>query len=183
MAVVERCELCALPLAPEHPHLFERAHRTLVCACDSCATLFGLTEAGEYRRIRPFVLRLPAPALDDASWSALGVPVGLAFLTPLSSGAVIAAYPGPGGATAATVDRAVWDELLSRLPALRALEPDVEAWLVNRLAPEAKSYRVSIDHCYRLAGVVRSRWRGVGGGGAVAGAIVEFFERLEELAA
>lgn len=182
MLPVERCELCALPLADAHPHLWSRERRSIVCACDACATLFGLTDAGDYRRIRPLVRRLPV-ALDDAAWKALGVPVGLAFLTLLPDGAVVAAYPGPAGAAVATVDPAAWAALVTAAPALASLEPEIEAWLVNRLGPEPRTYRVSIDHCFRLAGVVRTRWRGVGGGPEVASTITDFFQRLDEQAA
>jgi hypothetical protein len=178
----ERCELCALPLASEHPHLFERDQRTIVCTCDACAMLFGMIDSQRYRRIRPSVRRV-AVSIDDGAWSALGVPVGLAFLCRVSNGDVLAAYPGPAGAAVAMVDRDAWESVVARHPALQNLEPDIEAWLVNRIAGEPVQYRVSIDHCYRLAGLVRSRWRGIGGGPAVAEAIVEFFRRLEEQAA
>jgi hypothetical protein len=179
----ERCELCALPLADEHPHLFERERRAIVCSCDACATLFAMIEAQRYRRIRPSVRRLSATTIDDAAWSALGVPVGLAFLTRISSGEVLAAYPGPAGATTALVDASAWNSVVVSLPALADLEPDVEAWLVNRMPAEPVHYRVSIDHCYRLAGLVRSRWKGIGGGPQVAEAITEFFRTLEDQAA
>ena len=178
-----RCELCALPLASEHGHLLERNRRSIVCACESCATLFGMIESLRYSRIHPLVRRLDGLMLDDASWSALGVPVGLAFLSPTASGEVIAAYPGPAGATSARVSREAWEAVATRHPALAELRPDVEAWLVNRMPAEPLHYRVSIDHCYRLAGLVRSRWRGVGGGPEVAEAIAEFFQSLEDQAA
>ncbi|MFN2571462.1 MAG: DUF5947 family protein [Gemmatimonadales bacterium] len=180
---MERCELCALPLDDEHPHLFDRERHTIVCACHACATLFDMIDAARYRRIRTSVRRLDEITLDDASWSALGVPVGLAFLIPQSSGDIYAAYPGPAGPTTAIVDRAAWDAVTAGHPALRDLEPDVEAWLVNRLRDAPVHYRVSIDHCYRLAGMVRSRWKGIGGGPEVAAGIAEFFQTLEADAA
>src|SRR5687768_11004925 len=132
----ERCELCALPLASEHPHLFERQRRTIVCACDPCATLFGVIESRRYSRIHPLVRRLSGIAVDDAAWSALGVPVGLAFLTRAANGDVIAFYPGPAGATAAVVSLDAWNAVAARHPALQDLQPDVEAWLVNRMPAE-----------------------------------------------
>jgi hypothetical protein len=174
--------LCALPLADEHPHLLDRDPHGIVCACDACATLFELIEVQRYRRIRPAVRRL-AGVIDDATWSALGVPVGLAFLSLVPGGEVMAAYPGPAGATVAAVDRAAWNVLVERHPGLQNLEPEIEAWLVNRMASEPLQYRVSIDYCYRLAGLVRSRWSGVGGGQAVAQSISEFFRMLDERAA
>ena len=181
--VEERCELCALPVASEHLHLFDRKHRTIVCACDACGTLFGLIDVETYRRIHPSVRRLSHITMDDASWSSLGVPVGLAFLSRTTSGEVLAAYPGPAGATMAGVNRDAWNSVVARHPDLQDLEPDVEAWLVNRIAAEPLQYRVSIDHCYRLAGLVRSRWTGIGGGPPVAEAIAQFFQALDGLAA
>jgi Family of unknown function (DUF5947) len=181
--VEERCELCGLPLANEHAHLFERERRTIVCACDACGTLFGLIDAATYRRINPAVRRLSHVTLDDAAWSSLGVPVGLAFLSRTASGDIVAAYPGPAGATLAGVDRAAWESVVARHRELADLEPDVEAWLVNRIDAEPRQYRVSIDHCYRLAGLVRSRWTGIGGGPPVAEAITAFFHMLDEHAA
>jgi hypothetical protein len=178
-----RCELCALPLASKHPHLFERTRRTIVCACDPCATLFGMIDSRGYSRIHPMVRRLEGLAVDDAAWSALGVPVGLAFLSRSAGGEVIAAFPGPAGATTALVNPEAWNAIAARHPGLEDLQPDVEAWLVNRMSAEPLHYRVSIDHCYRLAGLVRSRWSGVGGGPQVAEAITEFFRTLEDQAA
>jgi Family of unknown function (DUF5947) len=179
----ERCELCALPLADEHAHLFERERRTIVCACAACAMLFSTIEAARYGRIRPSVRRFAGLVIDDATWSALGIPVGLAFLTRTASGDVLAAYPGPGGGTTSMVDRDAWSAVVTRYPALNELEPDLEAWLINRLAAEPQHYRVSVDHCYRLAGLMRSRWKGISGGPDVAAAIVEFFRTMEEQAA
>lgn len=180
---MERCELCALPLAPEHPHLFASESRQMVCACEACAMLFALIDARSFRRVRAQVRRLSGIPIADGEWAALGIPVGLAFVSPWSDGSVVAGYPGPAGATLATVDRAAWDNLSARHPGLRDLEPDVEAWLVNRTGAVVRQYRVSIDHCYRLAGLVRSRWSGVAGGPRVTATIDEFFRALDEQAA
>lgn len=176
----ERCELCSLPLASEHPHLFQRDARMIVCACDACAMLFDTLDGERYRRIRPSVRRLPDLQIDDAAWASLGVPVGLAFLSRAASGDVLAAYPGPAGATLAVVNRDAWSSVVARHPVLQDLEPDVDALLVNRIGAEPVQYRVSIDHCFRLAGLVRTRWTGIGGGPAVAIAITDFFNDLEE---
>src|SRR5688572_3111434 len=124
---MEHCELCALPVVAAHPHLFDRERRTIVCACDACATLFDLIDTRRYRRIRSSVRRLTGMAIDEAAWSALGVPVGLAFLAPASNGDVIAAYPGPAGTTVAHVDRDAWHAVVAQHPVLQDLEPDVEA--------------------------------------------------------
>lgn len=183
MEPLERCDLCALPIASEHPHLFDRERRSITCACHPCATLFEVIEGRRYRRIQPAVRRLAGMTLDDAAWTSLGIPVGLAYLAPLSNGDIVAACPGPAGPATSRVDPAAWSAVVAQQPGLSNLEPDVEAWLVNRIGPESRYYRVSIDHCYRLAGLVRSRWNGVGGGPAVAATIAEFFQALERQAA
>jgi hypothetical protein len=170
-----RCDLCAEPLAEEHEHLIEPAPRTLSCACAACAVLFDSIGGHRYRRVRPAARRLDPLALSDATWTALGIPVGLAFFSRSSAtNAVVAAYPGPAGAVETLVE--------SDHPALADLTPDVEALLVNRLESPPRLYRVSIDWCYRLTGAVRSRWRGISGGQGVQAAIREFFAALERAA-
>ena len=47
---------------------------------------------------------------------------------------------------------------------LRDLEPDVEALLVNRVGGARDYFRVGIDECYKLVGVIRTKWRGLSGG-------------------
>ena len=65
-------------------------------------------------------------------------------------------------------------------PVLLKLEPDVEALLVNRLAAEPEHYRVGVDVCYELVGLVRMHWRGMSGGTAVWREIAGFFAKLSE---
>jgi hypothetical protein len=60
------------------------------------------------------------------------------------------------------------------------LAPDVEALLVNRTKRKREYYRVSIDHCFALAGLIRTRWRGLSGGGEVWDAISSYFARLQD---
>lgn len=180
---MERCELCALPIGHDHAHLLDLGQQTITCACEACATLFDVIDGGRYRRIRPSVRRLFNVEVGSADWASLGIPVGLAFVTCTSAGHVLAGYPGPAGATLATVDRPAWEAVAARYPALQQLAPDVEAWLVNRTGAELMQYCVSIDHCYRLAGLIRTRWRGLGGGPDVSAAIADFFRALAEQAA
>jgi hypothetical protein len=140
----------------------------------------GNATSSRYRRIRPGVARLDGLRFSDAAWYALGVPVGLAFFTRISAtGDVVAAYPGPAGAVESVVEPTAWDGLLSEHPELRDLEPDVEALLVNRLGAEPQHFRLSIDRCYELAGLVRSSWRGITGGSEVAAAIEQYFSALQ----
>jgi hypothetical protein len=58
------------------------------------------------------------------------------------------------------------------------LEPDVEALLVNRIGDARECYRVGVDECYRLAGLIRTNWHGLSGGSEVWAAIARFFEAL-----
>jgi hypothetical protein len=175
----ERCDLCAAPLAPEHQHLVEPAARRLLCACDACAILFDGGEATKYRRVPRRVEAWPDFRLADERWAGLGIPIGLAFLfhsTP--AGGPVAVYPSPAGGTEAPLAAAAWELLAEDNPALRRLAPDVEALLVNRIGTARDYYRAPIDECYRLAGLVRTHWRGLSGGAAVWGEIAAFFDRL-----
>lgn len=177
----ERCALCAEPLGTEHPHLLELATRRLVCACEACGLLLSARADARYRRVLRRSARLVGFRMSDGAWSALGVPVGLAFFTVASlRDEVIAAYPGPAGAVEAVVDRRAWDAVAADNPVLRELEPDVEALLVRR-GPEAADYlRVSIDACYELTGLIRSRWQGLSGGDELARAVRDFVCSLGE---
>jgi hypothetical protein len=179
----ERCSLCAEPLAAEHPHLVERAHRAIICACQACCLLLSDRADGQYRRIVRRATRLAGFRMSEEVWSALGVPVGLAFLSMASlQNEVIAAYPGPAGAVEAPVDRRAWDALVADNPVLRELEPDIEALLVHRAADARDYLLVSIDVCYHLTGLVRSRWQGISGGEAIAQVVRDFVGSLEQAA-
>jgi hypothetical protein len=174
------CELCGHTLAKAHAHLVDVQQRTLRCACAACGMLFDTIGPHRYRRVTPKVERLTDIRLSANMWEALRVPVGLAFFVISSRwGAAVAGYPGPAGTLEATVDPSAWSVITRANPVLDTLAPDVEAWLVNRLAPEVRSYRVSIDHCYELSGIMRSRWRGIAGGDAVHAAIDAFFASLD----
>jgi hypothetical protein len=68
------------------------------------------------------------------------------------------------------------------------MESDVEALLANRLGPShgfsAPEYFVlPIDECYRLVGLIRSRWRGLSGGTEVWEKLQQFFAELRERSA
>jgi hypothetical protein len=41
-------------------------------------------------------------------------------------------------------------------------------------------YRVPIDHCYALVGLIRRHWRGLSGGTEARQAIGDFFARLRD---
>jgi hypothetical protein len=179
--VREHCALCAAVLADEHPHLVELATHRLVCACDGCALLFDGQNAGPYRRVPRRIKALPDLRLTDEAWDALQLPINLAFfLRSTPAGRVVALYPSPAGATESLVAAEAWGALAEDNPALRDFEPDVEGLLVNRIGESRDYYRVGIDQCYRLVGLIRSHWRGLSGGAMVWGEIAGFFAELRE---
>jgi hypothetical protein len=177
----ERCELCSAELADEHDHLVEVAGRRLCCACEPCAILFSNTAAPRYRRVPRRVELLSDFRLTDVQWDGLQLPINLAFfLHSTAAGRVVALYPSPAGATEALPPPDAWEAVVEDNPSLRDLQPDVEALLVNRLAAPPEHFRVGVDQCYALVGLVRTHWRGLSGGKAVWEEIGRFFTRLKE---
>jgi hypothetical protein len=180
-SALEYCSLCNLALADDHPHLLEPASHRLACSCDACAMLFDVPNGGRYRRVPRRVRSLHDLHLTDEAWEALQLPINLAFFfrsTP--AGRVVALYPSPAGATESLVAAESWETIESENPCLRDFEPDVEGLLVNRIGESRDAYRVGIDHCYRLVGLIRSHWRGLSGGAMVWGQIAGFFDGLRE---
>src|SRR5438270_1422605 len=95
---VEQCDLCGVELGAAHDHLIDPASRRLQCACGACAILFS--GSSKWKRVRRRVERCDGFQLDDAQWSALAIPIRLAFFTHSSAtGRVAAFYPSPAGAT------------------------------------------------------------------------------------
>jgi hypothetical protein len=161
----ERCDLCQAVLGELHQHLIEPGSRHLLCACEPCAILFAATGETKYRRVPRDSYTWNDFALSDQGWNSLAVPIGLAFFYSSSvSREIYAVYPSPAGPTEATLDSDAWQEIVSDNPALAKLLPDVEALLVNRMNGAREYFRVPIDECFRLTGVVRKYWRGFSGG-------------------
>ena len=174
------CELCSAPIARSHSHLVQVSDRQLVCCCQACTLLFGHNDAAKYRVIPQRSQHLADFRISDAQWDALQIPINIAFfLKSTAQSGVVALYPSPAGATESLLDLAAWEEMAADNPVLAELTPDVEALLVNRADGAREYYRVSIDHCYELVGLIRARWRGVSGGSQVWDAIREFFAALE----
>ncbi len=168
-ASAERCELCASVVPPLHDHLVEPGQRKLVCACPACAILFS--GAGQrYRRVPREVRRLSAFRMTDSQWDSLMVPINVAFFFQNSLTArVTAMYPSPAGATESLLPLETWEQIADENPVLRAMQPDVEGLLVNRLGEHRgyarhQYYLLPIDECFRLVGLVRVNWRGLSGG-------------------
>ena len=182
---LERCELCGKGLPPDHAHLVRPENRQLVCACAPCAVLFADAGAATYKRVPRRITLLADYALTDEQWEALAIPIDLAFFLHSSpAGQVVAVYPSPAGATESLLHLEAWDDIAAGHPRLRALEPDVEALLVNRVRHReqegtARYFVVPIDECYRLVGLIRKSWRGLSGGAVVWREIAEFFAQLE----
>ena len=179
-AVRERCELCDAELAADHSHLVEPASRNLVCACEACAILFSGQAGTKFRRVPRRVRFLPDFRMADEAWEGLQLPINLAFfLHSTPAGRVVALYPSPAGATESLVSPESWQALVEENPVLRDLEPDAEALLVNRIGEARECYRVGVDECYKLVGLIRTHWRGLSGGQAAWDEIGRFFVDLK----
>jgi hypothetical protein len=180
-STAERCEMCSAALAPTHQHLIEPANRRLLCCCDACAVLFSGQQSARYRRVPRRIQSLPGFRLTDAQWEELHLPINLAFFFSNSAaGRIVAVYPSPAGATESLLPLEAWHTLEEENPLLRELEADVEALLVNRVGSARDHYRVPIDECYKLVGLIRTNWRGLSGGTEVWEAIGQFFSSLKE---
>jgi hypothetical protein len=177
----ERCELCSADLPPDHAHLIEPATRRLLCSCEACGLLFHGKQDAKFRRVPRDVQFLADFRLTDAQWDELHLPINLAFFFHSSpAGRVVAVYPSPAGATESLLTLEAWQTLAEENPILRTLEPDVEALLVNRVRQTREHYRVPIDQCYKLVGLIRTSWRGLSGGDEVWEAIGRFFRELQK---
>jgi hypothetical protein len=177
--------MCSKELASSHQHLLEPLSRKLMCACDACAILFDSQGQTKYKRVPRRIRFLEDFQLTDGQWDGLMMPINMAFFfqsTP--HGRVIALYPSPAGATESLLSFGTWDEIERENPVLREMEADVEALLVNRIGhsrgfAEPEYYVVPIDECFKLVGLIRSRWQGLSGGTEVWQEIAQFFSSLK----
>jgi uncharacterized cysteine cluster protein YcgN (CxxCxxCC family) len=180
--VAERCGLCSAPVPEQHRHLFDLTRRELVCACRACALLFDRDGAGDegrhWRLVPDRCLALSELKLDDLAWRSLGLPVELAFVVRRESGEVSAFYPSPAGATECTVELLSWGAIEAENPRLASMRADVEALLIDRTGEHLRAFLVGVDECYRLVAVIRTHWRGFGGGEQVWREIEHFFQSL-----
>lgn len=180
----EHCELCATEVHSEHPHLIELTQRKLLCTCAACAMLFSGQAGSKYKRVPRDVRLLANFYMTDAAWDGLLIPINLAFFFQNSQNSRVSAfYPSPAGATESLLPLEAWNGIVQANPILSALEPDVEALLVNRVgaaraATAPEYYIVPIDACYKLVGLIRIHWRGLSGGTEVWQEIGNFFSEL-----
>ena len=174
----ESCELCGAAVSKNHAHLVEIEQRRIMCACAACAILFN-ENTRRFRRIPSQVWTIPQGRITDAHWSALGIPINLAFLFRSSpNGQLIAQYPSPGGGIESVPPQDVWPQMLADEPRLEHLENDVQALLVNRLTEPYEYLIAPIDRCFELIGLVRLHWQGFTGGTKLQKEVRTFFDRL-----
>jgi hypothetical protein len=117
--------------------------------------------------------------VSDVEWENLALPINLAFFfysTPEKK--MKAMYPSPAGATESLLPLAAWNSLAERNSQLGTMQPDVEAFLVNRVGAKREYYIVPIDVCFELVGLIRVHWRGLSGGDVVWRQVDTFFVRL-----
>lgn len=179
----ERCELCSEPLPPEHRHLLDLESRELLCSCRACGLLFEGDAAGgdHYRLIGDRRLRLDGFELDDRLWDELRIPVEMAFFFHHGgAGRTLAHYPSPMGPTESLLELEAWSRIEAANPVLADMEADVEALLVDRRRGGRRHWLVPLDDCYRLVALIRTRWKGLGGGTEVWQAVDDFFEQLDK---
>lgn len=181
----ERCELCAEPIPSEHRHLLELSTRELQCICRACRLLFERPAAGgdHYRLVpdrRWYVVDFDLP---DPVWAGLSIPVDMAFFLHSSAAErVVAYYPSPAGPTESLLQLTAWEEVTAANPVLAGMTHDVEALLVNRARDARDHLLAPIDDCYSLVGLIRTQWRGLGGGAGVRAEIDDFFTGLRQRA-
>jgi hypothetical protein len=203
-AAEERCEMCGEGLGREHPHLIDLRQRSISCACRACALLFDRPGA-RHRAVPDRVRTDPGAPLTEADWTALQIPVSVAFFfTNSDLGRVVASYPSPAGVTECELDLAAWERLSQAHPLLRAPEDDVEAILVvagnspGAVAPlpasdgsgsasgadtgTVETFLVPIDVCYGLAGALRMDWHGFDGGPEARRALAGILDGLRQRA-
>jgi Fe-S cluster biogenesis protein NfuA len=175
----EACEMCGSPLGDAHDHVARLDARELLCVCRACRLLFAHEGAtrGRYRPVAERWLAGETYALTDLEWARLGIPVRMAFFVVESGrGGPVGFYPSPGGVVEATVDDDAWSGIARAAAIFAALEPDVEAWLVDgRRRDGFDGWVVPLDACYELVARVRMHWSGFDGGDVARSKIEEFF--------
>jgi Family of unknown function (DUF5947) len=178
----ERCELCSAELDPVHQHLLDRRSKQIACACDACSILFCDQQGGKYLRVPRDVRQLNDFAFTDLQWEEMMLPINLAFFYRNADGQITAMYPSPGGAIESDINLSRCEDSFTGHRRLMAMKPEVEALIVNRVSETPMYFIAPIDECYRLTGVIRTKWRGLSGGTDVWAAVTEFFHALKQKA-
>lgn len=176
----ERCDFCRVRVPDEHAHLVEADTLRLFCSCPDCAGDMADGAPG-FRRVEPRREMVDDLAIADTDWAALQIPIDVAFLfRPEEGASPVALFPGPAGATRSELSGETWAIMARKYPIFDELEPGAEALLVNRSGGRRDYYRVSTDHCYALAGLMRTHWRGLAGGERAWTEIDGYFVGLTE---
>jgi hypothetical protein len=174
----ERCDSCGAPLDEEHHrHLVDLDRSALRCVCQTCRP----PASDERHRLVPTrILTDPGFILDEARWSALEIPVRLAFIYFSSRlGRWAALYPSPAGAAESLLTIEAFSGLAAATRLVNAAAPDVEALLVRGdRESRFETFLVPIDLCYQLVGKVRLHWRGFNGGDRAWSELETFFAEL-----
>jgi hypothetical protein len=173
----ERCDICNTALPEDHRHLLHLEERRIVCSCEACWALHSGDP--EYRPAGMRTMWLERFDCDEDLWGRFQIPIGLAFfMRSTVTGGVVAFYPSPAGATESELALDAWEELVERNRALGDLDPDAEALIANRLVEPHQHVIAPIDECYRLVGLIKSRWEGISGGPALREAVPQFLDSL-----
>ena len=173
----ERCDLCNTTLPDDHRHMLHLVDRRIVCTCEACWALHS--GDAEYRPTGKRTLWLDDFQCAAEVWAGFQIPIGLAFfMRSTVTDSVVAFYPSPAGATESELTLEAWEPLVQANPALEQLDPDSEALVVNRLTEPAQYVVLPIDQCYALVGLIKSRWEGISGGGAIEEAVPQFFAAI-----
>lgn len=171
--------MCTAQVAPEHGHVVDVEHRSLMCACRPCYLLFVKGDNGRYRAVPDRYL--VGPGLTPQEWQGLGLPISTAFFLRGDSGLGVF-YPSPAGATECLLDLDVWSGLTRAHPMLGQARPEVEAILIRQVESDVECYLVPIDACYQLVGTVRLYWKGFDGGEEARERIDAFFADIRSKA-
>jgi Family of unknown function (DUF5947) len=173
----ERCDLCNTALPDDHRHMLHLVERRIVCTCEACWALHS--GDAEYRPTGKRIVWLDQFRCEDEVWASFQIPIGLAFfMRSTVTDSVVAFYPSPAGATESELSLEAWEALVADNPLLEQLEADAEALVVNRMSQPPEYAILPIDQCYALVGLIKSRWEGISGGGAIEEAVPEFFAAI-----
>ena len=175
------CELCPIGIGVNHRHLLNLEERRIVCVCETCWSM--RSGDAEFRPTGGRVLWLEDFTMPEELWAAFQIPIGLAMI--MRSGLddeMVTLYPSPAGVTEAELDALAWTRMTTDNPLLHDLVPDTEALIINRLANPPQHVIAPLDDCYRLVGMIKSRWSGISGGPELSATVAEFFDGLRETA-
>ena len=179
-ALEERCELCSTSLTPLHPHLLDPHQHQIICSCEACAMLFSGQPSARYLRVPRRIRAITNFRMPDLEWESLMIPINLAFFVyDGQAHKTSAMYPSPAGAIESSLSLDSWTQITAGHSVLGSMQPDVEAFLVNRVTAVHEYYIVPIDECFRLVGIIRMYWRGLSGGAEVWQEIARFFLDLK----